>query len=225
MKLFHAWYLILWTVNETAVIRWAYGDPTLGTCQETIKGGNHFRYWEQDGNQADSGAIFMALSYEKPLSEGHDIVDNGYNLGRDWFVGNITGNTTIPTANLTNSSTYSGSMSANGYTYQTDVQYVSGLLGNTSDGINHYQSFTTNAADGLVAVLTVHITQAPQAASSFAYVLLILVLIQFSFLVVADWFYLSSSLQQPTNVHLTTGHLRHTLTYPSLPLFLLLDAL
>ncbi|EJC98979.1 uncharacterized protein FOMMEDRAFT_23338 [Fomitiporia mediterranea MF3/22] len=152
-------------LNETAVIRWAYGDPTLGTCQETIKGGNHFRYWVQDGKEADSKAVFMALSYEKPIAEQHDIIDNGYNLGRDWLIGNAT-NAFIPTSNLTNSSTYTGSTSANGYMYQTSVQYVSGLLSNTSDGINHFQSMTTNAVDGLVAVMTVHITQAPQQATS-----------------------------------------------------------
>ena len=40
-------------VNETAVIRWDFGDPQLGTCEETIKGGEHFRYWVQDGDGAD----------------------------------------------------------------------------------------------------------------------------------------------------------------------------
>jgi hypothetical protein len=40
-------------VNETAVIRWDFGDPQLGTCKETIDGGAHFRYWTQDGNSAD----------------------------------------------------------------------------------------------------------------------------------------------------------------------------
>lgn len=40
-------------VNESAVIRWDYGDPALGTCTETIQGGNHFRYWVQDGKSAD----------------------------------------------------------------------------------------------------------------------------------------------------------------------------
>lgn len=39
--------------NETAVIRWNYGDPQLGTCKETIQGGNHFRYWVQDGPSAN----------------------------------------------------------------------------------------------------------------------------------------------------------------------------
>ena len=70
-------------VNETAVIRLDYGDPTLGTCKETVEGGNHFRYWIQSGSSAnryyvlsfasfdkthllESGAVFMAVSYELP---------------------------------------------------------------------------------------------------------------------------------------------------------------
>ena len=56
------------TVNQTAVIRWDYGDVELGTCQETIEGGNHFRYWIQNGPDANTGAIFMATSYEMPLT-------------------------------------------------------------------------------------------------------------------------------------------------------------
>jgi hypothetical protein len=80
-------------VNETAVIRYDYGDPTLGTCKETVQGGNHFRYWIQSGSSADryyfymspfvpldvahilvslqSGAIFMAVSYELPVQCEH----------------------------------------------------------------------------------------------------------------------------------------------------------
>ena len=71
---------------ETAVIRWDYGDPALGSCKETIEGGNHFRYWVQNGPNANrcveyfvclayllivaftSGAVFMALSYELPIA-------------------------------------------------------------------------------------------------------------------------------------------------------------
>lgn len=72
------------TDNQTAVIRWDYGDPQLGTCKETIQGGAHFRYWVQDGDQANrfgtslltaehmltvySGAIFAAASYELPIA-------------------------------------------------------------------------------------------------------------------------------------------------------------
>ncbi|KAJ3766713.1 hypothetical protein EV361DRAFT_865170 [Lentinula raphanica] len=150
-------------LNETDEIRYDYNDAQLGTCTETIEGGGHFRYWIQNGAKANSGAIFMASSYELPLTDGHDIVSNGYNLGRDWIIGNIT-QTNIPTLNLTNSSTYSGTTSYGGYTYSTSVKYVSGLLNNTSIGINHnitVQTSSSNATDGLVAVLEVKITEKP----------------------------------------------------------------
>ncbi|KAF8917023.1 hypothetical protein CPB85DRAFT_1481903 [Mucidula mucida] len=165
-------------LNETAVIRYNYGDPALGACTETIKGGNHFRYWVQNGDKGNrqdsstradaspSGAIFMACSYEMPISLQHDIVPNGYNLGRDYIVGNVTGSA-IPTLTLTNESTYSGSTSYGGYTYKTDVSYASGMLQNTSIGINHNITVlidgVTNAVDGLVAVLQVTITARPQS--------------------------------------------------------------
>ncbi|KAJ1303232.1 hypothetical protein OPQ81_011430 [Rhizoctonia solani] len=74
-------------VNETAVMRYNYKDPYVGTCRETIEGGNHFRYWVQKSTKA----VFMAASVELPIELGHDIVRNGYNLGRDWIVGNLTG--------------------------------------------------------------------------------------------------------------------------------------
>ena len=92
-RLFHhlIWYVAFQhcfiSENETAVIRWDYGDPSVGTCKETIQGGNHFRYWVQNGPKANrsvlnftphflfslfisfySGAIFMALSYEQPVA-------------------------------------------------------------------------------------------------------------------------------------------------------------
>jgi hypothetical protein len=38
------------TENETGVMRWDYHDPVLGACRETIGGGNHLRYWVQDGH-------------------------------------------------------------------------------------------------------------------------------------------------------------------------------
>ncbi|KAG0704456.1 hypothetical protein DFH29DRAFT_873686 [Suillus ampliporus] len=159
-------------LNETAVIRWDYGDANLGTCQETVEGGNHFRYWIQNGQTADSGAIFMATSYEMPIAEQHNIIVNGYNLGRDWLVGNATAQSTIlPSLNMTNTSTYSGQTSFNNYTYATTATYVPGLLQNTSNGINHYQSVAVNglnAIDGLVAVLTVKIVQQPGSNTSGA---------------------------------------------------------
>jgi len=110
----------------------------------------------------------MAASYEKPIAQQHDIVPNGYNFGRDEIVGNLT-STQIPTSTLTNASTFSGQTASNGYTYQTNVKYVSGLLQNTSSGINHAGTVAVNgqnAIDGLVAVLNVTITQRPQTPSS-----------------------------------------------------------
>jgi len=155
--------------NETAVIRYDYGDPSLGSCKETIQGGNHFRYWVQSGSQADSGAIFMAVSYEKPIAFDHDIIFDGYNLARDYLVGNITG-FAIPTSTLTNTSTYNGTTTFGNYTYHTGIAYTSGLLQNTSVGVNHFASVgggpsNITAIDGLVAVLTVKITGRPAAAS------------------------------------------------------------
>lgn len=150
-------------LNETAVIRWNYYDPSLGTCKETIQGGNHFRYWVQNGAAANSGAVFMACSYEKPIAQAHDIVVNGYNLGRDYIIGNLT-NTTVPTLTLKPNDTWSGDTSAGGYTYHTDVTWVGGLLQNTSVGVNHASTVSTpetNATDGLVAVMVVKITNRP----------------------------------------------------------------
>ncbi|KAG8984618.1 hypothetical protein FRB94_008037 [Tulasnella sp. JGI-2019a] len=188
-------------VTQMAVIRWDYGNPTIGTCEETLNGGNHFRYWRQNGSEADSGAYFLAASYESPLAQGHTIVMDGYNLGRDQVVGNATqytfpypnplnyaqptstvsilGNATTaststsaiasaPTLN-SNGATgvitfvpngqFSGTTSANGYTYKTSVTYVSGLLANSSIGVNHGDTVTTPgglpAQDGLVAVFMV----------------------------------------------------------------------
>ncbi|KAH8806619.1 hypothetical protein DL96DRAFT_1671895 [Flagelloscypha sp. PMI_526] len=158
-------------VNESAVIRFNYGDPQLGTCTETIKGGDHFRYWVQ----STSKAIFMAFSYEKPVKEYHDPVFNGYNLGRDYAVGNITNHQTIPTAaqGLINGSMYDGYTSWNGYTYYTLVRYMSGYLANGSVGINHNASVgsvqqNVSAVDGLVAVLEVQIKGRPPGSGNSA---------------------------------------------------------
>lgn len=176
-------------VNETAVIRWDYGNPTVGTCTETVDGGNHFRYWVQDGPDADSGAFFLAASYEKPLNDEHDIAPNGYNNARDWLVGNATQFTWpypnplqfYPASPLPHGASMdasdgtgviaevpngqvTGRTSANGYTYQTIATYVTGLLGNTSIGVNHNLTVPENglqAMDGMVAVLVVSILSEP----------------------------------------------------------------
>ncbi|KAF8746473.1 hypothetical protein RHS02_00964, partial [Rhizoctonia solani] len=240
-------------VNETAVMRYNYGDPYVGSCRETIEGGNHFRYWVQKS----TGAVFMAASVELPIELGHDIVRNGYNLGRDWIVGNLTGSTVIsfdfepnippssvipesvksqsaasvaatntvpptsfspnitfplstivptdtastpvvvalsesvvstgtitipiPTASLTfstptptpspvgTSPTFTGRSSYGGYTYETTATYVSGLLSNSSEGINHpitVEDEGRPAQDGLVAILEVKIVSTPEGSGA-----------------------------------------------------------
>ena len=92
---------------------------------------------------------------------------------RDWLVGNATAQSTIiNTSALTNTSTISGQTSYGGYTYHTNVEYVPGLVPNTSIGINHNATVGIdgiNAADGLVAVLGVTITQRPHSSSSCVY--------------------------------------------------------
>jgi hypothetical protein len=88
----------------------------------------------------------------------------------DWLVGNATQQSSIiPSANLTNGTTYSGQTTYGGYVYQTDVQYVSGYLPNTSIGINHNLTVGTNglnAVDGLVAMMTVKILTSPAGSTS-----------------------------------------------------------
>jgi len=108
----------------------------------------------------------MAVSYEMSLNNFHDVIVNGYNLGRDWLIGNITGSP-IPTQNLSNASTYTGTTSWAGYTYQSNIKYIGGLLGNTSYGINHNLSVGVNgmnASDGLVATIEVKLTGKPPAS-------------------------------------------------------------
>ncbi|KAH9936142.1 uncharacterized protein B0H18DRAFT_972465, partial [Fomitopsis serialis] len=160
------------STNQTAEIRWDYGDPELGTCQETIQGGSHFRYWIQNGNSMTrAGAVFMAASYELPETDGHDIVFNGYNLGRDWLIGNITNQThIIPTANVSNGTSYTGQTSYDGYTYETTALYLYGYAPNTSYAVNHNLTTSnnvTNSDDGFIAVLTVKIVTAPQNSYVF----------------------------------------------------------
>ena len=86
----------------------------------------------------------------------------------DWLVGNATAQTSlIPTANITNGTTYSGQTSFGGYTYKTNVVYLSGILSNSSAGVNHDQTVgnkNTLAVDGYVAVMTISVVSKPAAS-------------------------------------------------------------
>lgn len=146
-------------VDEFAVLRWMFGDQYIGSCKETFEGGLHLRYWRQ----RSTGAYFMAVSSELPLDKAHDIIPNGYNIGRDQLVGNVTKHE-FDTRSVTNETVFTGRSSFNNYTYETEVKYVSGLLKNSSDNVNHWGSVPVDgfpAIDGLVAVLTVKIVDSP----------------------------------------------------------------
>ena len=47
-------------VNQTTELRMDYGNAGLGTCLESLIGGNHFRMFRQNGPLANSGALFLA---------------------------------------------------------------------------------------------------------------------------------------------------------------------
>ncbi|GAA5832760.1 hypothetical protein JCM11251_005752 [Rhodosporidiobolus azoricus] len=121
------WEAELFVMREA--IRW----PWIGSCLESIAGGNHFRAYKQNGTDANSGAWFLAASKEVDLRKQHKIAPNGYNLGRDYIVERAT----------------SGSRYL-GRSWQAQVEWVEGLLKPGNDGINHGIS-----QDGRVAVLTV----------------------------------------------------------------------
>jgi len=118
--------------DEIAVIRQDFGNSDLGSCLESLTGGNHFRFWKQ----STTGAYFLAASKEQPVSQHHDIVPNGYDIGRD---------------NLVNAAV--GQTSFNGVDYSTAVEWITGLLTPGSQGINH-----GIAIDGKVALLTVTVS-------------------------------------------------------------------
>jgi len=120
---------------EVKVIRQDYGIPFFGTGIESLIGGNHFRYWRQDGPSANSGALFLAVSREENVLKHHMIKPNGYNKGRDELVARAVGKT-----------------KHRGVKYSTTSEVVEGLLPAGAVGINH-----SIAIDGKVVLLTITI--------------------------------------------------------------------
>ncbi|KAJ7895412.1 hypothetical protein B0H13DRAFT_2234560 [Mycena leptocephala] len=91
-----------------------------GTCLESLIGGIHFRVFRQNGPLAPSDALFLAVSKEENVAEGHTIVPDGYNIGRDSF--DQAANT---------------DSSFDGIAYSVTLQQVMGLLPAGSAGVNH----------------------------------------------------------------------------------------
>lgn len=122
------------------------------------------------------------MSNEHDLQDKHHITPDGYTVGRDLLVGNATQTSTpYPNNFQAIETSFTGPLNADGgsgdiqvvpdsrfvgrtkhhtYTYETTVEYVSGLLGATNVGVNHNDTVPVDgqpAMDGLVAVLTVRI--------------------------------------------------------------------
>ncbi|SCZ88046.1 BZ3500_MvSof-1268-A1-R1_Chr2-1g04153 [Microbotryum saponariae] len=126
--------------EQIDLLRFDYSVPVFGTLNETLFGGSHFRYWLQNGPNANSSAWFLAASVEMSLAEHHMIVPNGYDRGRDEFVGNATAS--------------NGTLSpATKFTFSATSQLLPFLPANSSAGINH-----DIKTDGNVAIVTVKVT-------------------------------------------------------------------
>ncbi|KAK0540427.1 hypothetical protein OC835_000683 [Tilletia horrida] len=105
----------------------------IGSCWESLYGGNHFRVWKQNGTAANTGAWFLAISKEKNLRYRHTIDTDGYNIGRDLLV---------------ESAERGGRWQH--YHWRATSDWVEGLMEPGRQGINHNIS-----VDGRVVVLTV----------------------------------------------------------------------
>ncbi|KAG8781981.1 hypothetical protein FRC12_021312, partial [Ceratobasidium sp. 428] len=77
-----------------------------------------------------------------------------------------TTSSAVPTAT---NPTFTGQSRFGGYVYETTATYVSGLLSNSSEGVNHPITVEQNgrpAQDGLVAVLEVKIVSRPEGSGA-----------------------------------------------------------
>lgn len=110
-----------------------YYFPIWGTCWESLAGGNHFRAWKQNGTHANSGAWFLGVSMEEDSTKNHQIVPDGYNIGRDWLIERA----------IAGSRWW-------GKWWKADLEWRTDLLEAGNEGVNH-----GIAQDGRVAILTV----------------------------------------------------------------------
>lgn len=123
-------------VPQAGLARWENG------CAEALQGGNHFRYWFQNGTKANTKAVFIAASVEQPIKKDHMVVSNGYDLGRDQLVGNAT------------QSTKTDKETGNQFETKVIKKDKSLLKGISSDDLNH-----NIGTDGTVTVLQVQLVQ------------------------------------------------------------------
>ncbi|KAH9049244.1 hypothetical protein EDB83DRAFT_1404655 [Lactarius deliciosus] len=162
----HGW------VNETLELRQDYGNPDIGTCWESLIGGNHLRLFRQNGPGANTGALFLAYVCQFvlscPIFNGMEsafprkrcslfllLLDRSRN--RFVCLQNVShGHTITPNGyNIGRDNFVKGALGVRRYQgvkYQTVAQNVTGLLPPGSTGINH-----GIPTDGMTVLLTVTI--------------------------------------------------------------------
>ncbi|KAJ3893800.1 hypothetical protein GG344DRAFT_74615 [Lentinula edodes] len=99
-------------VNQTVELRQDYGDSVLGTCLESLIG--------DFTSKMVLKQIVVHSSLQEDASDNHDIVPDGYDIGRDEL-----------------SAAAIGTTSFDGVTYSTTGINLTGLLAPGSDGVNH----------------------------------------------------------------------------------------
>nr|ODO04339.1 hypothetical protein L204_00697 [Cryptococcus depauperatus CBS 7855] len=152
--------------TQRSILRYQYfHDDILGTCLESIYGGNHIRVFRQETRWASSlriGAYFFSTSAEMDSTTHHNLGLNAYDLGRNLFVGNATG--VVVGDDVTTSTVIEGDIEKRGYRYKTVVTFEDGLLPENRTLWNHYtgvQLVGGAVSDGLVAVLTIDVLSTP----------------------------------------------------------------
>ncbi|WWD06151.1 hypothetical protein V865_004236 [Kwoniella europaea PYCC6329] len=143
--------------TQRSILRYQYfHNHFLGTCLESIYGGNHIRVFKQE----TTGAYFMSSSAEEDSSKNHQLGLNAYDSGRDLFVGNAT--SIAIKGHLDINTTFAGETVKRGWRYRTTVNYVDDLVPANRTRWNHYtgvQAVGGGVSDGLVAVLTIQVTK------------------------------------------------------------------
>jgi hypothetical protein len=101
------------------------------------------RMWRQDGPQANTGALFLALSMTENLRQHHKTTEDGYNRGRSvWCVYlNSRGLTSQPNSDgFVELALAGGKKSRKGHHYETTVEHVEGLFCNNDYQFDHGRS-------------------------------------------------------------------------------------
>jgi hypothetical protein len=83
-------------------------------------------------------------SHSQDLSDGHDIVPNGYNIGRSVALFMLHGEMLryASSDELVSTATTPGGVSYGGISYATTAQDITGLLPPGSAGVNHGECFS-----------------------------------------------------------------------------------